>query len=82
MDNLKNAGATGSFSFTPQQLNSVLRSKEGQALLQLLNRDGGAALRQAASAVQSGDYEAAKKIMEPVMQTPEAAELVDRINRK
>ena len=60
----------------------MLRSKEGQALLQLLNRDGGAALRQAASAVQSGDYEAAKKIMEPVMQTPEAAELVDRINRK
>lgn len=82
MDNLKNADATGGFSFTPQQLNSVLRSKEGQALLQLLNRDGGAALRQAASAVQSGDYEAAKKIMEPVMQTPEAAELVDRINRK
>ena len=39
-------------------------------------------LRQAASAVQSGDYEAAKKIMKPVMQTPEAAELVDRINRK
>ena len=71
-----------SFSFTPEQIRSVLGTKEGQQLLSLLNRDGGAALRQAASAVKSGDYAAAQRILEPVMQTPEASRLVDAINRK
>lgn len=70
------------FSFTPEQIRSVLGTKEGQQLLSLLNRDGGAALRQAAGAVKSGDYAAAQKILEPVMQTPEASRLVDAINRK
>ena len=70
------------FSFTPEQIRSVLGTKEGQKLLSLLNRDGGAALRQAASAVKSGDYAAAQKILEPVMQTPEASRLVDAINRR
>lgn len=74
--------AEGGFSFTPQQIQRVLGTKEGQQLLALLNRDGGAALRQAAAAVKSGDYARAKQVMEPVMQTPEAAKLVDRINRK
>ena len=71
-----------SFSFTPEQIRRGLGTKEGQQLLGLLNRDGGAALRQAASAVKSGDYAAAQKILEPVMQTPEASRLVDAINRK
>ena len=70
------------FSFTPEQIRSVLGTKEGQQLLSLLNRDGGAALRRAAGAVKSGDYAAAQKILEPVMQTPEASRLVDAINRK
>ena len=69
-------------SFTPEQIRSVLGTKEGQQLLSLLNRDGGTALRQAASAVKSGDYAAAQKILEPVMQTPEASRLVDAINRR
>ena len=70
------------FSFTPEQIRSVLGTKEGQQLLSLLNRDGGAALRQAARAGKSGDYAAAQKILEPVMQTPEASRLVDAINRR
>lgn len=80
MDNPNKNSA--SFDFTPQQIERVLKSPDGKQLLALLNRDGGAALRQAASAVRAGDYDAAKKIMSPVMQTPEAAKLVDRLNRK
>ena len=70
------------FSFTPEQIRSVLGTKEGQQLLSLLNRDGGAALRQAAGAIKSGNYATAQKILEPVMQTPEASRLVDAINRR
>lgn len=69
-------------TFTPGQLQSVLGTQEGKKLLQLLNRDGGAALRQAAAAVKSGDYETAKRIMQPLVQTPEASELLEKIDQR
>ena len=68
--------------FTPEQVNAVLGSQEGKKLLTLLNRDGGALLRKAAEAVRSGDYSGAQALLSPLMQTPEAAELVQRINEK
>ena len=68
--------------FSPEQVRKVLGTKEGQQLLQLLNRDGGDALRRAAAAVKAGDYGTAQSILAPVMQTPEAARLVDEINRR
>ena len=54
----------------------------GASALAVARTDEGAALRQAASDVKSGDYAAAQKILEPVMQTPEASRLVDAINRR
>ena len=74
--------------FTPGQLQSVLGTQEGKRLLQLLNRDGGAgelrlaADRQAAAAARSGDYETAKRIMQPLVQTPEASALLEQIDRR
>lgn len=69
-------------TFTPGQLQSVLGTQEGKKLLQLLNRDGGDALRQAAAAAKNGDYETAKRIMQPLVQTPEASALLEQIDRK
>ena len=66
----------------PEQLRSMLASKEGKQLMELLSRDGGIALRQASAAAKNGDYDRAKRIMEPLMQSPEAVWLVDEINRK
>lgn len=68
--------------FTPAQVQAVLGSQEGQRLLALLNKDGGALLRKAAEAVKSGDYTAAQTLLTPVMQTPEATQLVQQINEK
>ena len=79
---MDNMGGNSGFSFTPEQVKKVLGSKEGQKLLELLNRDGGTALKQAAGAFRSCDMDAVKRILEPVMQTPEASKLVDEINRK
>ena len=39
-------------------------------------------LKQAAEALKRGDQEGAKQILSPMMQTPEAQDLVDKINRK
>ena len=72
----------GGFSFSPEQIRSVLGTGEGQRLLQLLNRDGGAALRKAAELVKAGDMEGAKRVMEPLMRDPETAGLAEEIRRK
>ena len=68
-----------SFPFQEQDIRRVLGSPEGQ---QLLNRDGGQALRKAASALRSGNPEEAMQALAPVMNTKEASDLVDKINRK
>ena len=49
--------------------------------MELLQRDGGERLRQAAAAIKNGNYASAQTILAPVIQTPEAAELVSKINR-
>lgn len=69
-------------SFSEADVRKVLGSKEGQALLRLLNKDGGTALRQAAEALKSGNAAKAQELVKPIMQTPEAAALVNKINQK
>ena len=39
-------------------------------------------IRSFIAAAKNGDYDRAKRIMEPLMQSPEAVRLVDEINRK
>jgi len=69
-------------AFTEADIKKVLGSPEGQALLQMLNKDGGTMLRQAAAAVRSGDMEKAKRLVQPVMESRDAAALIEKINRK
>lgn len=73
--------APGGFSFTPQDIARVLGSPEGRQLLQLLQQDGGERLRAAIAAATAGKTEEAKSIIAPLMETPEAQELVRRINK-
>ena len=80
MDNKYSDNA--SFSFTKQQIAAVLSSSEGKELLSLLSRDGGAALRQAAQALQSGDTELAKSLVGPMMQSEQAQALIAKINER
>ena len=70
------------FGFTPEQIQSVLGTGEGQRLLQILSRDGGDALRKAAGLFKSGNPEEAKRVIEPLMKDPEAVRLAEEINRK
>ncbi len=70
----------GGFHLDQHNIQKVLGSQEGRQLLALLNRDGGKALREAASAIQRGDQAAAAAVLEPVMNTPEAQALVQKLN--
>ncbi|MBQ1372454.1 MAG: hypothetical protein IIY70_05930 [Oscillospiraceae bacterium] len=51
----------------PEQIKRLLTSPEGQALIRLLQSDGGAGLQQAASAIRRGDTEQAKAVLEPLL---------------
>lgn len=63
----------------PEELRRVLTSPEGQALLRLLQADGGAGVRAASAALQGGDVDAAKAALTPLLEGTDAEELTKRI---
>lgn len=67
--------------FDEAAIRRVLGSPEGQQILQLLNRDGGQALRKAADALRTGNTEAAREVLSPIMESEAAAGLIDKLNR-
>ena len=67
--------------FNENDVRRVLGSPEGKKLLQMLNRDGGQTLRKAADALRTGNPEEAMRILSPVMESDEAAGLIEKLNR-
>ena len=64
----------------PDALQSVLRSPDGQRLLQLLSgSDGGQTLQQAAQQAESGSTAQLVQLLRRVMSTPDGAALAGRI---
>ena len=51
----------------PEQLKQLLTSAEGKRLLQLLQSDGGAALANAAKAMERGDAASAQALLSPLL---------------
>ena len=68
--------------FSMTEAAKLLASAEGQKLLALLRQDGGNPLNQAAAAMRAGDTEGAKAILQPILGTPEAAALLEQLNRR
>lgn len=68
--------------FSMAEAAKLLASAEGQQLLALLRQDGGNTLAQAAEAMRAGNTEGAKAILQPLLSTPEAAALLDELNRR
>ena len=66
----------------PAMLKSLMQSRDGQTLMRLLTQgDGGAGLQKAVQSAARGDTGAMTKMVSQLMQSPEGAELVERINR-
>ena len=69
------------FRKNPAMAQAVLQSGDGQQLMQLLTaRDGGAALQQAAQQAEKGDTKALTQLLSGLMQSPEGAKLMQRLN--
>ena len=66
----------------PDMLRSLMQSRDGQTLMNLLTRgDQGAGLQQAAQAAAQGNPAEMVQMMNRVMQSPDGAALVERIRK-
>lgn len=59
----------------PEQLRQLLQSREGRALLQILQADGGSGLRAAAEAMRAGNMDGVKEALSPLLAGTEAGTL-------
>lgn len=66
----------------PRALKSIMQSKDGQTLLQMLSGGNSAALGQAARQAASGDTAALSDMLSRVLSSPQGAELVQRLESK
>lgn len=66
----------------PAMLQALMRSQDGQALMQMLTQgDRGAGLQRAVQSAARGNPADMVKLVNQVMQSPGGAELVARINK-
>ena len=66
----------------PAMLKSLMQSRDGQTLMRMLTQDdGGAGLKKAVQSATRGDAGAMTQMVNQIMQSPEGAALVERINK-
>ena len=66
----------------PAMLRSLMQSRDGQMLMQMLTQgDRGAGLQRAVQSAAKGDPSEMVRMVNQVMQSPGGAELVQRINK-
>ena len=61
------------------QLQQIINSPEGQALIRMLKRDGGSGVRAAAESLRRGDAQRAKEILSPLLQKGDGEDLAERL---
>ena len=66
----------------PAMLQGLMQSRDGQALMRMLTQqDQGASLQKAAQSAAKGDPAELARMVNKVMQSPDGAALVERINK-
>ena len=68
--------------FSEAQIRQVLGSPEGKQVIAVLSRSPGNELQEAAQEFRKGNVARAQQILAPLAGTPEAVELLNKINRK
>lgn len=65
-----------------EAVKKLINSRNGKALMALLQKDGGAAFQNAAAAAGSGDYGKARQILEPLLNGTNARDLAEKLGEK
>ncbi len=66
----------------PEQIKQALNSPEGQALLKLLQADGGAGVQTASAALRGGDTEGAMAALSKLLAGTDAEDLAKRMGEQ
>ncbi len=66
--------------FSMQEMQRVLSTPEGKQLLSMLSQSGG--FSAAMEAFKKGDMQGVQQALQPVVQTPQAGELLEKLNKK
>jgi len=82
LDELLQDGPTTEFLKDKETLKNLAGSPEAKAIINLLQKDSGDALQQAAKRAMMGDTSDLFTIMERVMNTPEGAKAAKNIEKK
>ena len=81
MDNMT-AQLTDQLKRNPAMLRSLVQSQDGQQLIRMLTQgDQGAGLQRAVQAASGGDTTQMMQMVKQLMESPDGAALVERINR-
>ena len=64
-----------------QAVQALLQSGEAKRLMELLNRSAGGGLKDAAQSAMKGDSTRLTQLVEGLMKDPEAAKMVEQLNK-
>lgn len=67
-------------NLSKQEIEKLIQSRQAQELLMLLQKDGGAAVRQAAQAAVKGDYAKVRELLAPKLASEEARHLLKQLD--
>lgn len=65
-----------------QAVESIVNSQEARQLMELLNRNSGAGLKDAAQSAMRGDTAQLNRLVENLMRDPQSAKLMEELNKK
>lgn len=68
--------------FSIKKAQQLAQTREGQQLMQLLQQKDAAGLQKAMEAAQGGNYKEAGSILNTLLSSPEAQQLIQRLGEK
>ncbi|MGM9606475.1 MAG: hypothetical protein ACI3XJ_03110 [Oscillospiraceae bacterium] len=82
LDDLLHAPQAASLLKNKQAMENLMKSGEAQRLMELLNKNAGSGLKDAAQSAMNGDTSQLMNLVQGLMKDPQSAKLVEELNKK
>lgn len=82
LDGLLQTPQAASLLKNKQAMENLMKSGEAQRLMELLNKNAGSGLKDAAQSAMNGDTSQLMGLVQGLMKDPQSAKLVEELNKK
>ena len=82
LDDLLHAPQAANLLKNKQAMENLMKSGEAQRLMELLNKNAGSGLKDAAQSAMKGDTSQLMNLVQGLMKDPQSAKLVEELNKK